>query len=195
MRDRRNFLGSSAAYVLCGVLASVTGRANAMSVASASPIPAETKLLFPDESPRSLSFENLHTREKLSAEYWTNGDYVPDALDSINHLLRDFRTDEVHAIDPKLLDLLSLLHRSLESKKPFQVLSGYRSPATNAMLLARTSGVSPNSLHMQGMAIDIYLTDCELIDVRDGARSLGIGGVGYYPDRFVHVDIGPIRWW
>lgn len=142
-----------------------------------------------------LAFEHLHTREKLRAEYWSNGDYVPDAMAAINHLLRDFRTGDVHAIEPKLLDLLNLLHRTLDSKKPFQVLSGYRSPTTNAMLHETTSGVLVNSLHMYGMAIDIFLADCDLTAVRDAARSLTIGGVGYYPGRFVHADIGPVHWW
>jgi uncharacterized protein YcbK (DUF882 family) len=156
---------------------------------------AAAEISFPSDAPRALSFENLHTREKLHAEYWANGDYVPDALGAINHLLRDFRTGEVHAIEPKLLDLIALLHLKLESRRPFQVLSGYRSPATNAMLYATTTGVSATSLHMLGQAIDIFLPGCELTNLRDAARALGVGGVGYYPGRFVHVDVGPVKWW
>jgi uncharacterized protein YcbK (DUF882 family) len=193
MRSRREFLRASGVYLLCNTL--VPARADDPQPASASPSLPATNISFPDETARSLAFENLHTREKLHAEYWSNGTYVPDALGAINHVLRDFRTGDVHVIEPKLLDVLSLLHRTLESTKPFQVLSGYRSPATNAMLHAETSGVLVNSLHMYGMAIDIFLTDCQLKAVRDAARALGLGGVGYYPDRFVHVDIGPVHWW
>jgi len=172
-----------------------SARADDAEPTSTTPSSSAATIAFPDETPRSLVFEHLHTREKLRAEYWSNGDYVPDALAAINHLLRDFRTDEVHVIEPKLLDLLNLLHRTLDSKTPFQVLSGYRSPATNAMLHETTPGVLVNSLHMYGMAIDIFLSDCELTKVRDAAHALGIGGVGYYPGRFVHVDIGPMHWW
>ena len=195
MRDRRAFLRASGAFLLCNTLVPARARADDAQPALDSPAPAATPISFPDETPRSLAFENLHTREKLRAEYWANGAYVPDAMAAINDLLRDFRTGDVHVIEPRLLDLLSLLHRTLDSKKPFQVLSGYRSPATNAMLHETTSGVLVNSLHMYGMAIDIFLADCELKTVRDAAHSLGIGGVGYYPGRFVHVDIGPVHWW
>ena len=197
MRDRREFLRASGAYLLCNTLVPGSARADDAEPEPARTTPSftTTPIAFPDEQPRSLAFEHLHTREKLRAEYWSNGDYVPDAVSAINHLLRDFRTDEEHVIEPKLLDLLNLLHGTLNSKKPFQVLSGYRSPATNAMLHATTPGVLVNSLHMYGMAIDIFLSDCEVTRVRDAARSLGIGGVGYYPARFVHVDIGPVHWW
>jgi uncharacterized protein YcbK (DUF882 family) len=153
------------------------------------------QISFPDARPRSLSFVHLHTREKLHAEYWANGDYVPGALGAINHLLRDFRNGETHVIEPKLLDLLALLHMKLESRNPFQVLSGYRAAATNAMLYTTTAGVNATSLHMEGQAIDIFLPGCELTTLRDAARALNIGGVGYYSGRFVHVDVGPVKWW
>ncbi len=175
----------------------IPGKAIALDAvgANATPVPASTEISFPDDTPRALTFENLHTREKLKAEYWANGDYVPDALAAINHNLRDYRTGDEHVMAPKLLDLLALLHMKLESNKPFQVLSGYRSPATNAMLHETTSGVLTNSLHMYGMAIDIFLPGCELTNLRDAAHALEIGGVGYYPGRFVHVDIGAVHWW
>ena len=145
---------------------------------------------------RSLAFDNIHTGEKMTIEYWANGTYVTDALSTINHLLRDYRNNEVHAIEPKLLDLLSLLHRSVGSNVPFQVISGYRSPATNAMLHAESHGVAAKSLHMQGMAIDIRLADRALNVVHSAARSLRLGGVGYYPaSDFVHVDVGRVRYW
>ncbi len=145
---------------------------------------------------RSLSFDNIHTGEKLKIEYWSDGGYLPDALQTINHLLRDFRNGEVHAIEPKLLDLLSVIHARLETSAPFEVISGYRSPATNAMLHAEHSGVAAKSLHMQGMAIDIRVADRPLSVLHDLALDLRAGGVGYYPQPdFVHVDVGRVRRW
>lgn len=147
-------------------------------------------------SARTLAFNNLHTGEKLKIEYWADGNYVPEALDSINHLLRDFRNGEVHVIEPKLLDLLSVLHASLESREPFDVISGYRSPATNAMLHAEHPDVAVKSLHMKGMAIDIRLADRTLQSLHETALGLRAGGVGYYPQAdFVHVDVGRVRRW
>jgi uncharacterized protein YcbK (DUF882 family) len=147
---------------------------------------------------RRLAFDNLHTGERLSLEYWTQGAYVPAALASINHLLRDFRTGDVHAMEPRLLDLLNLLQTRLETNAPFAVISGYRSPATNTALRAlhRHSGVASKSLHMQGMAIDIRVPGRALETVHKAALTLRAGGVGYYPQSdFVHVDVGRIRTW
>lgn len=145
---------------------------------------------------RVLDLHNLHTDERLSAEYWAGGDYAPDALAAIDHLLRDFRTGERHAIDRRLLDVLHELRMRLDTNAPFQVISGYRSPRTNAMLREASSGVAGHSLHMSGMAIDIRVPGRELRRVRDAALSLGAGGVGYYPaSDFVHVDVGRVRRW
>jgi uncharacterized protein YcbK (DUF882 family) len=147
---------------------------------------------------RSLRFQNIHTGERLSVEYWLNGKYLPDALAAINKVLRDFRTGAVKEIDPDLLDTLVRLHDRLETGKPFEVISGYRSPATNATLRAESghSGVAAKSLHMQGMAIDIRVPGRPLIQVRNAALTERAGGVGYYPQSdFVHVDVGPLRRW
>lgn len=145
---------------------------------------------------RRLAFYNLHTGEKLSATYWADGGYVPDELGAINHLLRDFRTGDVHTIDPKLLDLLFALDSRLGSSQPFHVISGYRSPKTNAMLHARSSGVASGSLHMVGKAIDIRVPGRSLAQLHDAALALRRGGVGYYPKSdFVHVDTGRVRRW
>jgi uncharacterized protein YcbK (DUF882 family) len=145
---------------------------------------------------RTLAFDNLHTGEKLRIDYWAQGDYIPDALQTVNHFLRDFRNGEVHVIEPKLLDLLSVLHNRLDTHSPFEVISGYRSPATNAMLRAESHGVAAKSLHMQGMAIDIRLADRSLADLHDNALAMRAGGVGYYPAAdFVHVDVGRVRTW
>lgn len=145
---------------------------------------------------RSLSFRNLHTGENLTVEYWSDGAYEPDALAAINYVLRDYRNGEVHVIEPKLLDLLVALRRNLETAEPFEVISGYRSPATNAMLHAEHSGVAAKSLHMQGMAIDIRVPGRGLDSLHDTALAMRAGGVGYYPrDNFVHVDVGRVRRW
>lgn len=146
--------------------------------------------------PRSLSFHNLHTDEKLEAVYFDRGAYVPDALHAVNYVLRDFRTGGVHPIEPQLLDLLHTLQGRVESRRPFQIISGYRSPETNAMLHETTCGVANNSFHIKGMATDIRLPDVDLYHLHNAALSLGRGGVGYYPaSDFVHVDVGPVRRW
>jgi uncharacterized protein YcbK (DUF882 family) len=144
---------------------------------------------------RALSFYNLHTGERLKTVYWEKGEYVPGALDDINYILRDFRQNEIKPIDPNLLDLLVALRDRLHSSANYEVISGYRSPVTNAMLHAGGEGVSSRSLHMDGRAIDIRVPGRSLGIVRAAALSLARGGVGYYPSRFVHVDTGRIRWW
>jgi uncharacterized protein YcbK (DUF882 family) len=145
---------------------------------------------------RSLSFYNLHTDEKLTTTYWVDGQYVPDALGEIDHVLRDFRTGDVWPMDRKLLDLLVALNRKMETAKPFAVISGYRSPKTNAMLAEASSGVARRSLHMDGKAIDIRIPGRKLADLRKAALSLKLGGVGYYArSDFVHVDTGRVRSW
>ena len=145
---------------------------------------------------RSLAFQNLHTGERLKTVYWADGSYLPDALQDIDWLLRDFRTGETHAMDPRLLDLLADLHGRLRTTEPFHVISGYRSPQTNAMLAATTDGVAQNSMHLEGKAIDIRVPGRRLQHVRAAAASLRQGGVGYYPQSdFVHVDTGNLRYW
>jgi uncharacterized protein YcbK (DUF882 family) len=147
-------------------------------------------------APRSLSLLNLHTGERLNATYFEGGDYVPDALQAMNHLLRDFRTGDVHPIAPTLLDLVNTLQARLETDQTVHVISGYRSPQTNAMLHERSSGVASHSLHMEGEAMDIRIPGVELAHLRDAAVGLQRGGVGYYPGSdFVHVDIGRVRRW
>ena len=145
---------------------------------------------------RALSFDNLHTGEKLTAVYWADGRHLPDACQKIDHVLRDYRSGEVAAIAPPLLDLLYVLRTKLGGEAPFEVISGYRSPATNASMVKPGSGVASNSLHTHGMAIDIRMPDCKLTRLRDTAMALKLGGVGYYPKSdFVHVDIGRVRYW
>jgi uncharacterized protein YcbK (DUF882 family) len=175
--DRRQFLRATSILALSGVAA-----------------PAAA-LTF-ENAPRRLGFQCTHTGERIETEYWADGRYLPDATAAIDHVLRDFRTGEVHPIDPSLLDLLYSLRSNLGSREPFHVISGYRSPKTNAALHAKSSGVATKSLHMQGMAIDIRLPGCKIAELHRSALALQAGGVGYYPaSDFVHVDVGRVRRW
>ena len=145
---------------------------------------------------RHVNLHNLHTGEHLSLTYFENGRYLHTALHSVNRFLRDFRTGQVHSISPDLLDLLHQLSARLETGQPFQVISGYRSPRTNARLSRHSRGVAHHSLHMKGMAIDIRAPVVELSELHQAALDLRRGGVGYYPTSdFVHVDVGPVRHW
>jgi len=147
-------------------------------------------------APRALNLAHTHTGERLRIEYFSGGQYLPAALANVNHFLRDFRTGEVRAIEPGLLDLLHRLAGAAGTTRPFQVISGYRSPVTNAALRQRSEGVAAGSLHMKGQAIDIRPTDVPLARLRAIALDLRGGGVGYYPtSNFVHVDVGRVRTW
>ncbi len=171
----------------------------AVAPAPLAPAAAEAKLA-PAKAVRALSFVHTHTAEKLAIEYCCDGKYDPKALSKLNYLLRDFRTAEVHDIDPKLFDLLHELSTDLDAgDSPFHIISGFRSPKTNAMLQKRggpNTGVASRSLHMVGKAIDIRLPGVKLKDLRQAAAALKRGGVGYYPaSNFVHVDTGRVRYW
>ncbi len=145
---------------------------------------------------REISLLNTHTGDKFAGAYVDKGMFVPDALAQINRVMRDHRTNEVHTIDPALLDLLSDLNGVLEAKAPFQIISGYRSPTTNAKLRDASEGVATRSLHMDGKAIDIRVKGVECADLRDAALTMKRGGVGFYPaSDFVHVDTGRVRRW
>lgn len=145
---------------------------------------------------RALSFDHLHTGEKLTITYWADGKYIPGAVEEISHLLRDHRNQKVHAIDTTLLDKLVLIRNRLNTEQPFQVICGYRSPESNAMMHARSKGVAKKSLHMEGKAIDIRVPGRDLKTLQQAALDLNNGGVGYYPkSQFVHVDTGKTRRW
>lgn len=177
--SRRNFLRG----VLVGVPAAVAlggpGRAFASTL--------ET---------RSLELVNTHTAETLKADYFLGGSYCEQSLFALNHLLRDFRTGDIAPIDPQLFDLLHGV-AALAGKEPrFEVISGFRSPATNAMLNGRSSGVAKHSLHMEGRAIDVRLQGYRTDRLRDLALSMQAGGVGFYrKSDFVHLDTGRVRTW
>jgi uncharacterized protein YcbK (DUF882 family) len=145
---------------------------------------------------RSLAFYNTHTGESLQTVYWVAGEYLEDGLREINSVLRDHRADETYPIDRNLLDLLTALQAEVSCRNAFHVISGYRSPATNASLRGKSSGVARRSYHMQGKAIDIRLPGCALADLHKAALALKAGGVGSYAaSDFIHVDVGPVRRW
>lgn len=145
---------------------------------------------------RQLSFYHTHTRLSLDVVYYANGEYVDSALDEINRFLKDFRTGDVNEINPELLDLLHDVRNELGSEQPYEVISAYRSPQTNEMLRATTSGVAKKSQHLKGNAIDVRLRGVRTGTLREAALRMERGGVGYYPKSdFVHMDMGPVRQW
>lgn len=178
MTTRRQFL--RAGLGACALLAFPAAHANIIS----------------QRSEKRLDMLNLHTGERVKATYWVQGRYIPDALQSIDRVLRDHRSGEQHVIDPRLLDLMEYLRYRMGRVQPFHIISGYRSPATNAMLSANSNGVATKSLHMQGKAIDVRLPGVPLATLRKAAISLNAGGVGYYPKSdFIHLDTGTPRNW
>lgn len=178
--SRRDFLKTATGAGL--LLAAPLASANITAVAGAE---------------RKLRFRNLHTGEKLTATYWAEGEYVSEELAALDHLLRDHRRDVAAHIDRKLFDQLYTLQQRLGNQDGIiHVISGYRSPQTNAQLSRTTSGVAKKSLHTQGRAIDIRLPGVELKHLRQAALEMKAGGVGYYPNsNFVHLDTGRPRFW
>lgn len=145
---------------------------------------------------RVLALYNTHTGESIKTVYWAEGNYIPEALADINHILRDHRNDAVKAMSPALLNLLHSVNNAVDARQPIHIISGYRSPSTNAMLAARSKGVVKHSMHLDGMATDIRIPGRELTRVRRAALMMKSGGVGYYPGSdFVHVDVGRVRQW
>ena len=145
---------------------------------------------------RRLSLVNNKTEERLNTVYWADGEYIPDALEAFNHILRDWREDLVIQMDPSAIDILSATQHLLDSDEPFQVVSGYRSAKTNAMLRRRSRAVATNSYHIKGMAVDIAMRTRSVRQISRAGLSLGAGGVGRYSrSHFVHLDSGPVRRW
>jgi uncharacterized protein YcbK (DUF882 family) len=145
---------------------------------------------------RELSFLNLHTGERIRAEYVHNGQVVPGAMHAIAVLMRDHYNNKIHPIDPHLLDIAHNLQSRVGSRGVFEVVCGYRSPETNAMMHEASAGVAAHSMHIQGKAMDIRLPGTHLASLKRAAVALKMGGVGYYPyDDFVHIDSGAVRKW
>jgi len=145
---------------------------------------------------RNLSLVNEKTGEWLNTAYWAKGEYIPEALEAINHIMRDWREDLVIDMDPHAIDILSATQRLLDTDEPFQVVSGYRCAKTNAMLRRRSRAVAKNSYHIKGMAVDIAMRTRSVRQINRAGLSLAAGGVGRYSrSQFVHLDSGPVRRW
>ena len=177
---RRRFMGAGGRWLMTGALL---------------PLAQPALASLPDA--RSLSLDHTHTSERLALVYALGEQFVPQALSSLNHFLRDHYSGEAGLMDPQLFNLLHQIRQELRAQQPFQVISGYRSAATNHTLRStRGGGVAKRSLHMDGKAIDVRLPGVQLASLRDAALALGLGGVGFYPhEQFVHVDTGPVRRW
>jgi uncharacterized protein YcbK (DUF882 family) len=167
----------------------------ATSVALTVAAPGAFALVAPVRD-RALSFYNTHTGEKLSATFWSGGNYLDDGIEEISWVLRDHRAGTAHPVDTRLLDLLFQLQAKVERPGEFQVISGYRSPETNKMLNQKSSKVARRSYHMLGKAIDVRMPGFDTRQLSKAAISLKSGGVGYYANSdFIHLDVGPVRKW
>ncbi|HVK81037.1 MAG TPA: DUF882 domain-containing protein [Verrucomicrobiae bacterium] len=188
--NRRDLLKFAGGTLLNGALMSGVG-VNMLPVANATPAAPARAL-----EARRLAFLNTHTGDRFNDAYWEHGAYIPHAITAINHVMRDHRSGESHAIDLRLLEQLHRLNGAVGAVQPFQIISGYRSPATNATLAANSNGVATRSLHMDGRAIDIRVGGVALTRLRDAALDLQSGGVGYYEaSDFIHIDTGRVRRW
>ncbi len=143
-----------------------------------------------------LSLQTLHTNETLDVVFRNGDRYDATALRALDHLLRDWRQDEVRPIDPKLYDMMAAIAARLGQPPRYGIISGYRSPETNEMLRRNGGGAAKRSLHLVGRAIDLRLEGTRLASLRKAALELGKGGVGYYAKSgFVHIDTGEVRSW
>ena len=159
-------------------------------------IAALPRLAWAGTSARELSFYHTHTGETLRVAYAENGKYIPSAMQTLNHFMRDWRTGDAHPIDPALFDQLYALQRMVEKPGAYDVICGYRSPKTNQMLHAHSEGVANHSMHLEGRAMDIRLPGKDLASLHKAALSMNAGGVGYYPGSdFIHIDTGRVRRW
>lgn len=153
-------------------------------------------LALPGNGMYNVSFSNQRSGETFSGVYRVGDKYLPEAFERINYVMRDVRADEIFPMDPRVIDIIALVHKHLDTNEPYTVLSGYRSPHTNAALRSASEGVAKRSLHMSGQAIDVRLGEISARQVREAAIKLGAGGIGYYPrSGFVHMDSGAFRTW
>ena len=167
----------------------------AAATASLAPASALAMLTAPAR-PRQLKFYNLHTSEKLNIVYYEKGRYIPQALAEIDYILRDYRQNVVKSMSPALLDLVTAIRHKLGTDAEVEIISGYRTAQTNAMLAARSDGVAHHSLHMDGLALDWRVPGRTLDQLHRVALAMRGGGVGYYPSSdFVHTDVGRVRYW
>ncbi|HLZ96615.1 MAG TPA: DUF882 domain-containing protein [Steroidobacteraceae bacterium] len=170
-----------------------------MAAASGFVRPADAREPIPANSGaagKRIALKNLHTGEELESVFFSSGAYVGASFAAIQVLLRDFRNDQQHAIDPKLMDYLFDVAQQLGVDPVFSVISGYRSPQTNALLRERSSGVARHSMHLEGRAIDVRIAGVDCTRLAGRALDLARGGVGYYrASDFVHLDTGAFRTW
>ena len=167
-----------------------------VALASAISLPALAKTAQAAPGERTLRLYNTHTGETVRSVFWAEGHFIPDALKDINKVLRDHRNNQIAPIDPQLLVLLNEVSTKFGNNQLVHVISGYRSPESNAKLRANSTGVAKHSMHMDGKAIDIRLPGKDLAQLRKAAMAMRGGGVGYYPDsQFVHMDTGRVRYW
>lgn len=145
---------------------------------------------------RRIRMYSGRTGESIDTIYWIEGEYIPEVVKEINQFMRDWRTDEVVGIDMRTIDIMAASHRLMDVSEPYMLLSGYRSPKTNAMLRSRSRGVAKNSLHMVGKAADLRLQSRSVAQMARAAAACASGGVGKYSrSNFVHMDCGPVRSW
>ncbi len=145
---------------------------------------------------RRIRMYSGRTGERMDTVYWIEGKYIPDAVNEINHFMRDWRTDSVKSIDLRTIDIMAAAHNLMDVSEPYMLLSGYRSPQTNAMLRSKSRGVARNSLHMQGQAADLRLSTRSVSQMAKAAAACKGGGVGKYSrSNFVHMDCGVVRTW
>jgi len=145
---------------------------------------------------RRLKMYSGRTGERIDTIYWVEGKYIKDAVKEINAFMRDWRTNDVIGIDTRTVDIMAAAHNLMDVNEPYMLLSGYRSPKTNAMLRSRSRGVAKNSLHMKGQAADLRLGSRSVHQMAKAAAACRAGGVGRYSgSNFVHMDCGPVRTW
>ena len=145
---------------------------------------------------RKISMYSGRTGESIDTIYWVEGKYIPEALKEITYFFRDWRNSQIKAVDARTVDIMAAAHGLMDVKEPYMLLSGYRSPETNAMLRARSRGVAKNSLHMQAQAADLRLKSRSVSQMASAAQACSAGGVGrYFGSNFVHMDCGPVRTW
>ncbi|MCR9158643.1 MAG: DUF882 domain-containing protein [Rhodobacteraceae bacterium] len=145
---------------------------------------------------RRIKMYSGRTGERIDMIYWIEGDYIKDAVKEVHHFMRDWRTNDVKSIDLRTIDIMAAAHNLMDASEPYTLLSGYRSPKTNAMLRARSSGVAKNSLHLKGQAADLRLNSRSVNQMYRAAAACKAGGVGRYSgSNFVHMDCGPVRSW
>ena len=177
---RRALLGAFAATTIC----------------AAPTFPKAAGFLRGSGDIRRIRMYSGRTGERIDMIYWIEGNYIREAVSEVNHFMRDWRTDQKKAIDLRTVDIMAAAHNLLDANDPYMLLSGYRSPQTNAMLRSRSRGVAKNSLHVLGQAADLRLSSRSVHQIARAAEACRAGGVGRYSgSNFVHMDCGTVRSW